>query len=202
MSSTKVITAPTFEPVTRDDVKMHLRIDGDDDDWFLDRSITSARVVLEQYLRMALPQQTLQSIIELELPPHGQLSGWLDYTSGKIEIPFPPLISITNVGVEVLPGNFTSILDPTTYYTDLASVPGSIWVQATAFSTLVLPVWTVWSEPFWPRFQITYTCGYANPAAIPQSYKDMLLEMIGNKYQNREGPHLTAGLEEEIRNQR
>lgn len=201
MASTKIITPPTFEPVTLTDVLKFLRIDTDDDDGTFSFMISNCRAILEKGLRMALCQQTLQSVLEFDLPPSAPLSGWLDHTSGKIEIPYPPLTTVNTVSIETQPGIFT-VLDPSTYYTDLESTPGMVWIQATAFQTLVIPEWTVWTEPFFPRIEVNYTCGYATAKAIPNQHKQALLELIAYKYQNREGAAVPEGTLEYIQNER
>jgi uncharacterized phiE125 gp8 family phage protein len=201
MPSTSIITPATFEPVEVADVQSYLRIDTDDDSQFLERTITTCRTELERMMRMALCQQTFQSVLEFEWPPSGTLSGWLDWTSGRVEMPYPPLQAVISASIESLPGTW-SVMDPATYYVDNISLPGQVWIMETAFAFLSLPIWTVWSEPFYPRLLIQHTSGYANPGLIPQEYKDMLMEMIGYKYMNREGSHMPAGTIENIRNRR
>ena len=199
--STKIVTPATFEPVSLSDITTYLRIDTNDDDAYLNMSLTICRRELEQHLRLALCQQIFESVLQFDLPPYTDLSGWLDYTSGKIELPFPPVQVINQASIETQPGTWT-VMDSSTYYIDTTTMPGAIWIQATAFSTLSLPVWSVWSEPFFPRIKVNYTAGYSAPGLIPQEYKDMLLELVAFKYDNREGSRFPQGIEEKIKTYR
>jgi len=66
---TKVITAPTYEPISANDVAEYLRVDdvaADQD--LLDSLITAARQYLEQYLSRPIATQTLEEA----------LTGWAD----------------------------------------------------------------------------------------------------------------------------
>ena len=54
-----VITPPATEPITLNEMKLHSRIDGSDDDTLINALITAARMQIEQMANTKLITQTL-----------------------------------------------------------------------------------------------------------------------------------------------
>jgi uncharacterized phiE125 gp8 family phage protein len=63
--SLRVITEPSFEPVTVDEVKMHARISHDVEDTLIGYWITSGRVLAENYQRRAYITQVLEYSLDV-----------------------------------------------------------------------------------------------------------------------------------------
>jgi len=76
----KIKTPATVEPVTLDEAKLHLKIDGADDNALITALITTARQLAEKETKRAFITQTLEM--------------FLDSAPAEIEIPRPPLQSV------------------------------------------------------------------------------------------------------------
>lgn len=108
-----LITGPALEPVTLEEAKAHLRIDGDDDDAWITQAIVTARRHVENTTRRVLIEQ------EWRL--------WLDAwpETGVLRVPVVPLIAIDAITVYDADGD-PEVLDPETYVVDKASAPARI----------------------------------------------------------------------------
>ena len=80
----KVTTFPSVEPITVDEVKTFARIDTTEEDSLLSSSITAVREATEVYLGRALIEQTITLVMDF-------------WPNMLIELPKPPLLSITGV---------------------------------------------------------------------------------------------------------
>ncbi len=167
MIKLKLYTAPTTEPVTLTEVKAQLRVDGTTEDTYLTSLITIARKHAEEtVLNRALITQTWDFYLQ----------SW----PGKnyIEIPLPPLVSITSIkytdylGVE-------STMTSTDYIVDTQAEPGRVYLK--------------WDKS-WPSTSlqvvnpivVRFVAGYGAAAAVPEPIKQAILLLIGSLYENRE----------------
>ncbi len=82
-----LVTSPAIEPLTLEEVKDHLRIDGTDEDSYIEPLIQPAREWAEAYLNRALITQTWDVFLE-RFPKS---------SSTQIEIPLPKLQQILDV---------------------------------------------------------------------------------------------------------
>ncbi len=158
----RIVTQPTEEPVTVDEVKAHLRIDGTDDDAMLAAMITAAREEAEHRLERACARQTVQLLLD-EFPE-------------DIPLPMPPLVSIQSVTYADADGN-TQTVDSADFTTDVGQEPPWL-LDATGNG---------WPTPgeFANAVQVTYEVGYT-PADIPRAIKHWILLRIGTLYAYRE----------------
>lgn len=111
----KIISQPAQEPMTLSEVKLHLRIDTDEEDTLIAAHILAARQYCEQHQNRAYAQQTIELTLD----------DWPSYGGEPIEIPRPPLISVETVkyfGTD----NAEYIWDPALYFVDTDSEPGRI----------------------------------------------------------------------------
>jgi uncharacterized phiE125 gp8 family phage protein len=106
-----LITAPSVEPVTLQQTKDHLRVDSADDDALIDNLILSARQWAESLTRRALITQTWDF--------------FLDVFPAVIEVPRPPLQSVTSVKYLDTDG-VQQTLDSALYDVDTNVEPGAI----------------------------------------------------------------------------
>lgn len=185
---TTVSVAPASEPVSLIEAKSFLRVDDTADNTLLSSLITSARIQVEQYLRRALVTQTLQTIVEVPVPARGPISGivgafkledGLPVTRATIELPHPPLQSVTSVHYWDESSYAWILVDATTYTVDTTAVPG-----------MLIP------EVEWegPRLKVLYVAGYGLAAAVPDPIKYMILNIVSFRYANREGQELPKDL--------
>ena len=108
-----LVTAPAFEPVSRAEAKLHLRIDTTADDALIDGLILAARQHAETVTQRALVAQTWDD----KRPRFPWNTYW-----GNIWLPKPPISSVTSV--TYLDSNGTSqTWDSANYVTDLPAGP-------------------------------------------------------------------------------
>lgn len=170
----RVAVAPAEEPVTLDEVKLHLRETETGQDELISALIIAARQYAENYTRRALVTQTL----ELGLPAFPD--------AGVIELPRPPLQSLTWVKYIDFNGNLQTV-DPTTYQIDTFREPAQ-----------VKPAYLRWW--FWYQVrndfnavQLRYVAGYpgvGSPAdltsGIPEAIKHWMKVCVAQLYEHRE----------------
>jgi uncharacterized phiE125 gp8 family phage protein len=159
----KVVTAVATEPVTSAEAKLHLRVDGTDDDTLIAVLITAAREAAEHYTGRALAPQTLEAALDCFPDSEGE----------AIELPMPPVASITHIK-----------------YTDTAGVEQTIDTGDYALSLYgdsrrVAPTY----GNYWPSTQdipdavrVRYVTGYTT---CPKAAKQAILLIVGHLYENR-----------------
>ena len=108
-----LITGPALEPVTLEEAKEHLRIDGDDDNAWLAQAITTARRHVESVTRRVLIAQEWR--LWLDAWPQG----------GVLRVPVVPLIAVDAITAYDADGD-PQVIDPETYDVDKASLPARI----------------------------------------------------------------------------
>lgn len=160
-----VTTAPIAEPITADEVKLFARIDGTEEDALIESFIESARTSCEKYIGRALISQTIT--VKMDFWP-----------GNVIELPRPPLISIT--AVETLDeGDTATVYNSDNYYTVTDSTPGQLILKRSATP----PINT---NRDYKGFQIRYLAGYgATAASVPESIKEALKLWVTDMYENR-----------------
>lgn len=163
----KVITPPTAEPITLAEAELHLRVDGDTEDNLISDLIKAAREYCEEFTRRALAEQTIEAY-----PDHFPYEG-------EIELPRPPLQSVTSIKYKNSAGTETNMTADTDYLVDVDSTVGRI----------VLPYGKSWPAfTPWPvhPIKIRYVAGYSSADPIPKSIKQAMLLLVGHWYENRE----------------
>ena len=163
----KLFTAPSVEPISLAEAKLHLRVDIDDDDDLISSLITTVRIYAESITNRALIQQTWDYFADA-VP-----------ASDRIVVPLPPLISVT--GLYYTPyGAGESTLSSAYYTVDTNSTPGRVVLN---------------SGYAWPGdtlavangFRMRFVAGYgAAGSNVPQAIRQAMLLLIGYYYENRE----------------
>lgn len=154
-----IATAPTTEPVSIADAKMHIRaITGDttEDAAIITPLITAAREYCENITGRALAAQTIEA--------------FPNRFESVIELPRPPLVSITSIKYTDDAGTETT-MSATNYLAD--KVGGRVAIKEIPSFTpaLVNPI------------KITYSAGYTT---APKLLRQAMLLLIGHWYSNRE----------------
>lgn len=169
-----LVTAPSVEPVSLDDAKLYLRIDGTDEDAVIGDLIKAARTVVEQKGRLALITQTWDYTLD----------AWPDV----IRIPIGPVQSVVSV-TYVDSNGTTQTLDPAEYQVDNSQNPARI----TPAYGRVWPVARVQPNSIAVRF----VAGFGDTTAdIPRDLRQALLLLLGHFYENREA--VTVGSVTEV----
>jgi len=164
----KQTIAPVAEPVSLDEVKLHLRLDaGTIEDTLLSSLISTARQYCESFQRRAYLTQTWEL--------------WLDAfpVIDHIDVPLPPLQTVTSIKYYDT-ANTEYTLAGSVYFTDAKSQPGRISLNYGEGwpSTALRPVNAVC---------ITFVCGYGAAAdAVPVKSLYAMKLLIGHYYENRE----------------
>jgi uncharacterized phiE125 gp8 family phage protein len=166
----KLIAAPTSEPITLEDTKLHLRVDIDDDDNLISNLITSARQYVESFTRRAIASATYELALD-------------DFPAGddeEIILPKPPLESVTSVKYTDSDG------DETTW-------DSSKYIVIESIPAIIIPAYT----ESWPSFtpypreavKVKYVAGYKfggdDHLVIPEPIKQAMLLIITDHYENR-----------------
>jgi len=161
----ELITPPTIEPVTYQQVLDHLRINPYDSAIdeasieYIETLIRAVRDYTESFLDRALITQTWKYYLD----------GWPD--TNYIEIPKPPLQSITSI-TAMTEDAVPSSLDPVYYLVDTVSSRGR----------LMLAEDESWpTEALYPLnpIRIVFVCGYGSTASdVPKQIVQAILQQM------------------------
>lgn len=155
-------TAPTVEPVTVAELKLHSRIGIDTDDSMIALYITAARQQAEQLTGRSLAPRTMIR--------------YYDEFPDSIEIPKGPITSVDWVKYVNMAGTLTT-LSGSAYTLDSSQL--SAWVIPSYGYTWPATLTTT------NAVAIQYQCGYT-ASTIPASIKAWILLKAGTLYENRE----------------
>jgi uncharacterized phiE125 gp8 family phage protein len=157
------MTPPALEPVSLADAKLHMRIDGDDDDALITAAIVAARAHVEANTRRVLIAQEWR--VYLDRWPRGR----------AVRLPVAPLISVDEVRVFDAAGT-PAVVDPATYEVDAVSVPGR----------LVLSNGPLAVGPSVNGIEIDVTAGYgATSIDVPTPLRQAIMMLVAHWYEHR-----------------
>lgn len=207
-ASIVLISAPTAEPITLAEAKLHLRVDTTDDDVLITDLIMSAREYAEDFQGRAFITQIRELVLDnwpgggtwLSSTANSNLFSYgigyrSDYRTGEranyVELPYPPLRAVESVKYADSAG-VQATWDTTNYFADKAKFIGRVvlgygksWPTAT-----LLPSGAI---------VIRYTAGYATPFTVDAATD--ILTAAGHPYANGDrirlsnsGGSLPAGL--------
>ena len=171
-ATVSVLTAPSVEPVTLAEAKLHLRVDITAENDLITRLIGVARRYCEQASGRAFVTQTLT----------GGLSGWP--VDGVIRLPYAPLQSVTSI----------------TYVDEDANtdtVSSDVYGVDTKLGLVYLDTDQEWPSEAMRTYDpitVTWVAGYGDAASdVPDGYKQAILLMVGHLFENREAVVVGAG---------
>jgi uncharacterized phiE125 gp8 family phage protein len=160
-----LIIPPAQEPLTLEEAKLHLRVDGTDEDGLIEGLIETVRDMAELHTGRALMPQTWQ----LSLPR-------FPYDNGEIQIPRPPFAQIDTV-VYIDPDGVAVTMEAADYA-----------VYKGAILSYVKPAYGV----SWPStrlvddaVKITFQAGYESAGKVPAPIKAWMKVMLTTLYENR-----------------
>jgi uncharacterized phiE125 gp8 family phage protein len=174
----KVTTNPLVEPITVQELKDYARIDGNTEDSILSSIIKGTRLLTENYLGRALIEQTITL----------QMDYW---PSNQIELPRPPLLSITSINT-LDENNIPTVYAASNYYTMTNATPGRLVIK----NSMSYPEN---DERWFGGYQIIYKAGYGSTATyIPDAIREGIKVWATMIYENRvpsdEPPPIAAKL--------
>lgn len=158
-----VITGPTEEPLTLDEVKAHCRVVNEADDLLLTALIAAARQYAENECRKALVTQTLEAR--------------MDAFPSVIVLDVGPVQSITSVkyldaaGVERTVAAEDYAFSANEHVAHIYPAAGKDWPSAGDFPSAV---------------RVRYVAGYGGGDVVPEGIKAWMKLRIGALYEHRE----------------
>lgn len=183
-----LVTSPTLEPVTRDEVKLHCRITDPSQDSRVDRFIMSARSYAENRLGRQLVNATWRMTLDRFPDTMGNTSGsssvwsmpiissWSDQR--LIVLPRPPLSSVTWVKYYDL-DNTLQTFSSANYTVDTDSQPGRIQLNYAV-------AWPFTRDRL-NAVQIQFVAGFGGTAAfVPDDIKHAIEMLAAHYYEHRE----------------
>lgn len=171
----KQVAYPAEYPVTLEEAKAHLRVDGTDEDEYINDLIKVANAACELEARRAFITQTFDLFLD----------AWPDEC--WIKIPRPPLQSVTSVSYTDYTGATTTLVENTDYLADTNSEPGRI----------ILPYAKYWPTAILqpgPSIKVRFVAGYGTALSVPEIYKHAIKLTVGHLFENREEVVVAAGL--------
>ena len=170
--------APVAEPVSLNDLKLHLRIDPDalDEDEYLEGLEITARKQAEDYMGRAIMTTTFDYF----------LSGWP--RSNFIKLPYGNLVSVTSVAWKDQDG----VSDTLTVTTDYL-----VETNGEGIGKIVLPYSVTWpSGTLYPSnpISIRYICGWASADLVPAGIKSAIKLLVAKLYESRGEDVIGPGL--------
>jgi uncharacterized phiE125 gp8 family phage protein len=155
--SLQLNTPPAEEPVTLAQAKTWLKVETDDEDALIAALIPAARARAEWHTGRAFVTQgwTL----------------WLDRLGDCVELPLPPLVSVTSVTLYA-PDDAARVLTNDQYRVD---VPGRRVIFGEAHPDLRAC----------NAAAIAFTCGYGDVANVPAPIASAILLLVAQLYEHR-----------------
>lgn len=166
-----MVTAPTARPLTEAEALDHVRVSPDGDIAHVMRLVSAVTSMFE----VETGRQLMQATYRL------RLDGFPRHRMMPIELPKPPLSSVTSVTFVDDAGDIQT-WDNSLYMTDSfageAALPGIVYPRP----GVEYPIAT--SVP--DAVIVEFVAGYATAADVPDGIKATLLLMLGDLYENRE----------------
>lgn len=160
-------TAAAEEPVTLDEMKLHLRVTEDEENELIWSTIAAARGYIERTTRQQLITATYELFLD-KFPTTG---------AKIIRLPRPPLQSVTSIKYVDIDGA-TQTLASSKYDVDIHSEPSRV---AESFNN------------FWPSTRnevnavtIEYLAGYGLATTVPPELKMAIKMLASHWFENRE----------------
>lgn len=167
MLKVSLVTDAEVEPVTVQEVKDNLRVTDTDEDSLIAGLITSARMIVEQITRRSLINKTYD--LYLDAFPASEV----------IELPFPPLSSVTSVKYYDQ-DNQLQTLGASNYQTDNRSAPGRIVLTEDG-------AWPLTEGDKVNAVEIRFIAGYgASAAAVPNPIRLAIIHLVSHWFEHRE----------------
>lgn len=181
MSGLTVITEPTQEPLSLQEVKDYLRVEDSTDERTIRPLIETARRFCEEHTGRTLVQTTFRQFLD-SMSDHiplneGMTTGPdLNYYRNYITLAKSPLVSITHVKTYNDSDEATTF-SSSKYYVDNAREPGRIVLRNGETFPLSLRVANA--------IEIEFISGYSSISQIPEPLKVGMLQHIAFMYEQR-----------------
>lgn len=183
------ITPCPHEPVGLDEMKLHSRIDGTDEDAYVKTLIAAARRHVESIAWRTLMPATLELVLQ----------AWPG--EREIQLPQSPLTGVTSLTYTDSAGNVQTV-SPAAYVVDTATTPGRLVLKrGQSWPSTQL----VEASPIRVRFTAGYSADQlaqgsaqgaidAARAAVPEVFRHAIKLIAAHWYENREQITVEAGV--------
>ena len=181
MSGIQVVTEPTQEPLSLQEVKDYLRVEDNTDERTLRPLIETARRWCEEHINRSLLQTTyrqfLDSVAEDYPLQEGMTTGPdLNFYRNYICLSKSPVVSVTHIKTYDDDDTATT-MSATKYYLDNAREPARIVLRNGETFPTALRVANA--------IEIEYVAGYGSISQIPEPIKVGMLQHIAFMYEQR-----------------
>lgn len=172
----ELVTAPTIEPISMDDLVIFLRIDEEDyiENQLLESILSSSRGLAETITRRALLTQTWDYYLNC-FPP-----------VDAFKLPFGNLQTVTHVKYTDSDGTQTTMTANTDYLVE---------TNSDSCGRIVLPYDTDWPDfveyPSKP-IVIRFVAGWTDRVSVPEEIKTAIRLIAADLYENREAQNFVA----------
>ena len=182
MAGISVTTEPTTEPVSLQEVKQYLRVEDSTDERVIRPFIKAARMFAEQHTGRALISQTFTMFVDAyddmsdPLWEGTKTGPYLNYYKNYIQLPNPPVTSVTSVSTFNDEDTETTMA-ASRYYVDNVREPARVVLrQGETFPTALRVANAI---------KVVYVAGYANAHSVPEPIRMALLQHISFLYEQR-----------------
>ena len=158
-------SAPALEPVTVEEAKEHLRVDGTHEDVLISSLIVTSRLHIEAALGLSLVSQAWKLVLD----------AWP--MDAVVNIPMRPVIAVNTITVFAADGS-GEVIEPANYVVDLASSPPRIATQG-----------ATWPKPMRAvnGIEIDFVAGYGAMASdVPAPIRHALMLLVAHWYEHRD----------------
>jgi len=169
----KLITAPTEYPLSVAEIKDALSVYDATQNTLVERALKAAVNISETFTNRRFVTQTWEYYLD----------SWPD--SRDIEIPLPPLVSITSIKY-TLDDAVQYTMPAGDYAVDPLSEPGIVRLKRTAS-------WPSGTLSEVNPIVIRFVCGFGAAASVPDEIKQAIIMITGDCYENREDISTATG---------
>lgn len=166
-----LIAGPGAEPLTLDEVKMHLRVDGNTEDALITSLILTSRLHIEAALGLALMTQSWKLVLD----------AWP--ADGLVPLPIAPVAAVTETRILAADGTPDTL------------PPGSFILDSSRRPARLAPSEGQWPPPGrrYAGIEIDLTAGFGTaPDDVPQPIRQALLLLIAHWYEHRDPVEIGA----------
>lgn len=173
-----VITAPAAEPLTVDEMRAYLRIDGDHEDATITALIAGAREWCESFTRRALVSRTVDVVLD-RFPPASKLK-----PRREIVLPLGRTLSVSSIAYTDADGAAQALTGPD------STVPGTDYQQDLSdhYHGVIAPGYGLdWPETrdILGAVRVRCVVGYGTAADIPAQLLDAMRFRVASLYEGR-----------------
>ncbi|MBF0185462.1 MAG: phage head-tail connector protein [Magnetococcales bacterium] len=178
MASLSIVTAPYMEPVSLEEAKLQLRVDGTEEDALIMMLISSARERAEQLTGRQL--MTARWLLTLDCFPN---RGPMDSDSGtfypgnEIRLPKSPAKEVHTIRYLGINGEWKE-MQVGEYIVDMRSEPARIHLPFGRFWPVTMPQLNA--------VEVEFSSGYASDVVVPSAIKQWIMWTVASAYKQRE----------------